>query len=143
MIEVMVRSMLGKSGGALLDWLRSHTGVTTGLLGVLLVTYALGRFQLWRIEQRTAALVLEMSKEWLRQKPNITANGLYRRIYPRWSKAVGQWAWFIPHRWEIWPVPARAETVRLKMSFSPQWIAALLAKHGLSLNSQESEEEND
>lgn len=133
MLEVMIRSMLGKSGGAVLDWLRVHPGVTTFIFALFLITYSLGRWQLHRIEQRTAQLVLEMSREWLAKKPNITAAGLYKRIYPQWSQLVGHWGIFIPHRLELWPVPVRPETVQRKLSFSPQWIAALLAKHGIQL----------
>jgi hypothetical protein len=97
----------------------------------------MGRWQLYRIEQRTAQFVLEMSREWLARKPNITAGGLYKRIYPRWSESVRHWGLFIPHRLEIWPVPVRPETVQQKLSFSPQWITALLAKHGVELKAKE------
>lgn len=137
MIEVMIRSMLGKSGAAVLDWLRSHPEVTTAIFALLLTVYAMGRLQLRRIEQHTTQLVLDMSREWLAKKPNITASGLYKRIYPRWSESVRHWGLFIPHRLEIWPVPVRPETVQDKLSFSPQWIAALLAKHGLPLQAKE------
>jgi hypothetical protein len=133
MLEVMIRSMLGKSGGAILDWLRSHPMATTTIFALFLFVYMLGRWQLHRIERRTAQLVLEMSREWLAKKPNITATGLYKRIYPRWSQSVQNWGVFIPHRLELWPVPVRPETVQSKISFSPQWIASLLAKHGIQL----------
>jgi hypothetical protein len=81
--------------------------------------------------------VLDASREWLSKKPNITAAGLYKRIYPRWSEAVRDWGLFIPHRLEIWPVRVSPQSVRDKLSFSPQWIAALLAKHGLPLQAKE------
>ncbi len=137
MIEVMIRSMLGPAGGAVLDWLRSHPTVTNGILALFLIVYAMGRLQLRRIEQRTIQLVLEMSKEWLARKPNITASGLYKRIYPRWSEAVRHWGLFIPHRLELWPVPVRPETVQSKLPLSPQWIAEVLAKHGIQLQTRE------
>ncbi|MBC7263510.1 MAG: hypothetical protein H5T64_04030 [Chloroflexi bacterium] len=143
MIEVMIRSMLGASGGAALDWLRGHPEVTTVIFALLVIVYLLGRLQLYRIEQRTAQLVLEMSQEWLVKKPNITASGLYKRIYPRWSKSVGQWGLFIPHRLEIWPVPVRPETVQRKLGFSPQWIAALLTKHGVTLKEKEDDAQHE
>nr|MBC7245402.1 hypothetical protein [Chloroflexota bacterium] len=122
-----------------MNWLRGHPGATTSIFALLLLLYLLGRWQLYRIEQRTARLVLEMSREWLTKKPNITAGGLYKRIYPRWSASVRQWGLFIPHRLEIWPVPVRPETVQQKLSFSPQWIAALLAKNGIQLQTKEGE----
>lgn len=142
MIEVMIRSMLGQSGAAVLDWLRGHPAVTTAAFAVLLSVYVLGRLQLHHIEQRTAQLVLEMSQEWLAKKPGITASGLYRRIYPRWSESVRQWGLFIPHRLEIWPVPVRPETVQRKLAFSPQWIEALLLKHGIPLQAKEDDIQN-
>jgi hypothetical protein len=140
MIQVMVRSMLGRAGSAAMDWLIGHPIFTTAVLGLALAAYLLGRLQLTRIERRTAALVLDMSREWLRKKPNLTASGLYRRIYPVWSQSVSGWAWFIPHRWELWPVRVRPETVQRKLALSPQWIAELLARHGLSPGTQEPEE---
>lgn len=143
MIEVMIRSMLGKSGEAVLDWLRSNPEVTTAVFALLLIVYVMGRLQLRRIEQRTAQLVLDMSQEWLARKPNITVSGLYKRIYPRWSESVRHWGLFIPHRLEIWPVLVRPETVQQKLSFSPQWVATLLAKHGVLMKTKEDDAQDE
>lgn len=133
MIEGIIRGMLGSWGSQLLDIILDHSVIVTGLLSIWLAVYIAGRVQLARIEQRTIAMVTSLSRQMIAQKPHITARGLYRRIYPRWKESVRQWGWFIPHRLDLWPVPVRAETVEKKIPFSAQWIAEVLAQHGVEL----------
>ncbi|MCS7178527.1 MAG: hypothetical protein RML46_05185 [Anaerolineae bacterium] len=133
MFDALLRMILGEWVSRLLDFLKAHPDLVTTIFALWLGLFAAGRYQLWRIEQKTTELVLEMARDLIAQKPNMTAQGLYKRIYPRWAESLRRWAWFVPHRFELWPVPVRPDTVQQKIPFSPQWIAETLRRHGVSL----------
>ncbi|MCG2768690.1 MAG: hypothetical protein L6435_09965 [Anaerolineae bacterium] len=133
MFLAFVRSMLGSLGRPVLDFMINNPSLVTGVLTVWLGVFVAGRLQLRHIERKSVELVLEMGRELIARKPHITARGLYKRIYPRWSEAVREWAWFVPHRLDLWPVPARPETVQQKLPFSAQWIAEVLHQYGIPL----------
>lgn len=133
MFDALLRMMLGSWGSRALDFIVGHPTLVTSVFAVWLGLFAAGRYQLWRIERKTTELVVEMSRDLIAQKPHITARGLYKRIYPRWTESLRRWAWFIPHRLDLWPVPVRPETVEQKFPFSAQWIAETLRQHGIRL----------
>ena len=133
MFLAFIRSMLGSLGRPVLDFMINHPSFVTGILAVWLGVFVAGRLQLRHIERKSVELVVEMGQELVARKPRITARGLYKRIYPRWCEAVRRWAWFVPHRLDLWPVPVRPETVQQKLPFSPHWIAEALRQHGIQL----------
>ncbi|MBE9473096.1 MAG: hypothetical protein IMY75_13465 [Chloroflexi bacterium] len=133
MFLAFIKSMLGSLGRPVLDFILDNPSFVTVILAVWLGVFAAGRLQLRRIEHKSVELVLEMGQELIAKKPHITARGLYKRIYPRWCEAVRGWAWFVPHRLDLWPVPVRPETVQQKLPFSPQWIAEVLRQHDIRL----------
>jgi len=125
--------MLGNLGRPVLDFMIHHSSSVTAILALWLGVFAAGRLQLRHIERKSVELVVEMGQEWIARRPHITARGLYKRIYPRWCEAVRGWAWFVPHRLDLWPVPVSSETVQQKLPFSPEWIAEVLHQHGIRL----------
>ncbi|MBC7251147.1 MAG: hypothetical protein H5T62_12780 [Anaerolineae bacterium] len=133
MFRAFIRSMLGSLGRPVLDFMESNPAVVTGVLAVWLCVFVAGRLQLRRIKRKSVELVVEMGQELIAGKPHITARGLYKRIYPRWCAALQEWAWFVPHRLDLWPVPVKPETVQQKFPFSPEWIAEVLRRHGIRL----------
>ena len=134
MFVAFIRSMLGSLGRPVLDFMIHHSSSVTAILALWLGVFAAGRLQLRHIERKSMELVVEMGQELIARKPHITARGLYKRIYPRWCEAVRGWAWFVPHRLDLWPVPVRPETVQQKFPFSPQWITEVLRQHGIRLD---------
>ena len=133
MFLAFIKSMLGSLGRPVLDFILDNPSFVTVILAVWLGVFAAGRLQLRRIEHKSVELVLEMGQELIAKKPHITARGLYKRIYPHWCEAMRGWAWFVPHRLDLWPVPVRPETVQQKLPFSPQWIAEVLRQHDIRL----------
>lgn len=132
MIVEFVKGMLG-SLSPVLDFMLNNPTITSAILLVWLAIYAAGRVQLWKIEQKTKELVLQISREHIARKPQITSKVLYKNIYPSWSEAVPEWGWFVPHRLDLWPAPVTPENVASKLSFSPQWIANFLCKQSICL----------
>ena len=137
MIQQFIRGMLGDLGRPLLDFVLGNPSIVTAFLAVWLVAFAAGRVQLRRIERKSEALVAEKAEQLVRDKPHITSRGLYKRIYPEWSAAVRHWAWFVPHRLDLWPVRATPEAVQQKFGFSAEWISDVLRRHDISLDEHE------
>ena len=134
MIEYFVKSMLGTLGGGVLDFMKHNPAIVAGVMAIWLALFVAGRLQLWHIQRKSAELVVAMSRQFIADKPHITSSGLYKHIYPSWSQSLRQWAWFIPHRLDLWPIPVRPEMVQQKFPFSPQWIAGVLRDHDIKLD---------
>jgi hypothetical protein len=134
MILQLIRGILGDAGRPLLDFVLANPSLVTGFLAVWLAVFAAGRIQVRRIARKSEELVAEKAENLVRDKPHITSRGLYKRIYPEWSAAVRDWAWFVPHRLDLWPVPVTPETVQYKVPFSPEWISDVLRRHDIRLD---------
>lgn len=134
MMLQFIRGMLGNLGRPLLDFILENPSIVTGVLAVWMAAFAAGRIQLQRIERKSEELVAEKAGKLVREKPHITSRGLYKRIYPEWSEAVRDWAWFVPHRLDLWPVPATPEAIQDKFHFSPEWISDVLRRHSIRLD---------
>ena len=134
MVEGLLRGMLGPSLAPLLDWVLENQFVVAMILGFVLALYIAGRVQLATIRKNTEALVLELSGGFIKSKPHITSSGLFKKIYPVWAKQVGDWAKFIPHKHDLWPVPIKPETVAAKMGFDHQWIIDVLKANHIELD---------
>lgn len=133
MFQEILYAIVGGWGRAAIEWMLAHPAITgTGLLiwTVLLLT---GQAQLRRVEARTLPLVLDETRRALADDPGLTAAELYDRLYPAWCRMVRHTAWFVPHRWEMWPLPAFPAVVRDRMKFTPQWLAQRLSENGVHL----------
>ena len=104
------------------------------LLGVWLLFFLSGRFQFDRIKKRTVDLVLSQLDSLLEARPDLTVEGYYSFLLPRWEQMVRSSAWFIPHKTELWPMPARPEYVARRIHFSPEWLGAFLSLRGYHLS---------
>ncbi len=132
MIISWVRTMLGPLS-AILDWFSAHPGLITGILVVWLVLYVAGRIQLSRIRQRSAALVVAQSQHELAFDPSISLAVLRDRLLAQWQAEYAGWRfWFVPHKYEFWPVKATPRNVLVKMPFSPEWLHEVLTKAGVA-----------
>jgi hypothetical protein len=140
MILAFVRSALGPLA-FILDLIIENPVISSLIMAVYLGIYLAGYFQLRNIKNKTALMVIEMSQQELKKKPNITSSGLYKRIYPIWEKQIKSWGWFIPHRLDLWPVLVTPDHLKQKMSFTPQWIADLLKENNILLTENESQTE--
>lgn len=122
MLYEIFRSMLGAWGRAVIDWLQAHPATTAGVLALWLALFFTGKYQLQRLQQRTQELVLENTPILLKQEPGLSAQQLYDLLYPEWRLMLRKTAWFIPHRWELWPVPATPKRAAQRIDFTPEWL---------------------
>lgn len=141
LIVEFVKGMLGPLA-PLLDFILDNPAITSVVLLAWFAVYVAGRAQLWKIEQRTRDLVLQISQEAIARDPQLTAELLYKDVYPRWYEALPAWGWFVPHRLDLWPAPVTAKNVAPKIAFSPEWIADALREQDILLGESENRKQD-
>ncbi len=131
MIRAMLHGMLGDYGDAIVNFMVEHPVAIAVFLGLWMGLILAAKLQLRRIKRETVRFVVREGTLALARNPNLTAAQLFDLLFPRWSVEVSRWAWFIPHRWELWPVPARLAAIEQKFQFSPAWLEQLLQQQGI------------
>ncbi len=126
MVREMVAQMLGGYGNALFVFLTSSPALLAAFMGLWFAILFIGNLQLRRIENETVRYVIRESAQQMAAHPELSAKQLCNVIYPGWASQVGRWGWFVPHRWELWPVPVRPETVQRRFQFTPHWLKTIL-----------------
>jgi hypothetical protein len=109
------------------------TTVTSLLLGIWLFLFLTGREQLKRIIRRTESLVLERVKVELRNNPSLTLEDFYRLFVPEWQRMILKSAWYVTHKTELFPIPARPGLVMKRMSLDENYIGGILVRNNIEL----------
>lgn len=109
------------------------TFITTSLLGLWLLFFLLGREQLKRLKANTQHMALDNIETALEKNKNLTVSQYYKQLNRKWELMVPRTAKFILHKSELYPVPAKLETVRMQIHFSPEWLGAFLKLNGYTL----------
>ncbi|MGD0707016.1 MAG: hypothetical protein ABSA51_01035 [Anaerolineaceae bacterium] len=113
------------------------TDISTTLFVVLaaiwLIVLAAGRYQLKKVKERTVELVLSEAKVELKKDPSLTIEGFYKFIYPKWCQMLKSTALFIPHKTELWPMPASPNYVKNRIRFLPEVVGLFLANNKIVL----------
>ena len=121
---------------AVLDYFGEHPEQLTILLVIWAVVYFTGYLQLKRIEAKTKKLVLLESSACLQTHPGASTQELYEVVYPLWAAEFKTWKyWYIPHRWDLWPVRPTEKNVNAKLALTVEWLGTFLEKNGVSLHS--------
>lgn len=104
------------------------------ILGIWLVLFVTGRYQMNQIKRKTMGLVLDHAKIHLKKYPAPDLMSFYKEIYPTWEEMVRRTAIFVPHKSELFPVAARPEKMRDQIHFSAEWVGAFLEKNGYEIS---------
>ena len=75
-------------------------------------------------------LIFENIDEAKRINKNLTINQYFEMLYPKFIEIVKINARFIPHKTEMFPMPANPEYVKTRMNFTPEWVGAILKLSG-------------
>lgn len=119
-------AMIGSWGRAVIRWALENPFTVGGFLTLWMVLFLSGTWQLNRIKERTSALSLREAKRLLKDNPEINIREFYNNVKPAWEQMVRDSALFIPHRWELWPIPATPEIVQERVDFTPEWLGEFL-----------------
>jgi hypothetical protein len=111
-----------------------------GLMGVWLLFFLLGKRQFDQARQLTLDLALSKVKAARKSNPEMTVDQYYGALLPEWETRIKEKIKFIPHKLEIWPMPAKPDYVRSRLNFTPEWLGAYLKVNGVILPATESQQ---
>jgi hypothetical protein len=143
MLEGLFYALIGKWGLAVIDFATNNPGLILAACGLWLSIFILGKYQLNSIQKKTEAWLLDSSKRILADKPKINAEKLFEQLYPEWENNLRGSAYFIMHRWEIWPVPATPRFVKDRIHFTPEWLGGFLWANGIKLPGSKAPEKSE
>ncbi len=76
------------------------------VLFVWLALFLAAKWQYDRLRKRTIELALAKAEELMRRDRSVTVEQCYEALLPDWKAMLKQTTWFIPHKTELWPMPA-------------------------------------
>jgi hypothetical protein len=134
MFQELLYTLIGSWGRAVIEWALANP-VQVGLAcGAWLIIIGASKLQLKWIKDRTESLMLTTASGFLEVNPRLPVDKLFDQVYPVWSEMVRKTALFIPHRWEVWPVPATPERVAGRLDFTPEWLGQHLLANGVEVH---------
>jgi hypothetical protein len=133
MILEMIYTMLGPWSRPFIAWTIANPLPIGTFFTALLAFFAAGKWQLKRIDDRTKSMVIEGGRKALGENPQITAKELFEKLHPEWEMMLRETALFIPHRFELWPVPAAPQTVSERINFNSEWLGQYLWENGIKI----------
>ena len=107
---------------------------------IWLIFFVWGRAQFNRIKKLTQSIIVEEARIEIKKNKSITLKEFYDQIYPSWCDLVKKSIWFIPHKSELWPMPAKPDYVRKRIGFNHEWTARVLLENGIELKGREVQE---
>lgn len=119
-------AMIGSWGRAVIRWALDNPYPVGGFLTLWMMLFLAGNWQLSRIKERTKAISLKEARRLLEHEPDIRVKQFYDQLKPDWERMVRSSALFIPHRWELWPMPASPHRVEQRIDFTPEWLGEFL-----------------
>lgn len=133
MLEGLFYTLIGEWGLAVIEFATNNPGLILFIFGLWIAIFSLGKYQLNSIRTKTESWVLESANRILTETPGISVTKLYDQLYPGWEMNLKGSAYFIMHRWEIWPMPATPRFVKDRIDFSPEWLGGFLWANGIKL----------
>ena len=97
---------------------------------IWIILFLWGRSQFNKIKDATSKLILDNIEEVKKKNKNLTINQYYEMLYPKFEAIVKTNARFIPHKTEMFPMPAKPKYVKTRMNFTPEWVGAFLKLNG-------------
>jgi len=104
---------------------------------IWLILFVLGRAQFNKIKKLTQSVIVEKANVQIKEDKEIILKEFYKQIYPSWCDLVKKSIWFIPHKTELWPMPAKPDYVRDRIGFNQEWTARILLDNGIELKGRE------
>jgi hypothetical protein len=128
MLLEILYAMVGDWGRAVITWGVSHPAVLATIFLIWGALLYAGKTQLRRVQKNTAALVSARAQQLAAEGKPLRIQEFYNQVYPEWTRMVRRTALFIPHPWELWPLPALPSIVRKRIGFTPEWVQQFLKK---------------
>ncbi|PWH19305.1 MAG: hypothetical protein DDG59_03480 [Anaerolineae bacterium] len=107
------------------------------ILASWLFMFVTSRYQMSRIRKKTNELIVRRASQLLETHPDITLNQFFEAILPDWMEMIPSVAWYILHKTELFPVPAKPEIVIKRINFSPEYVGRVLVENNIDLSGRD------
>ena len=104
---------------------------------IWIIFFVLGRGQSNGSKQFSITCKNRKERIEIKKNKSITLKEFYAQIYPSWCDLLKKTIWFIPHKSELWPMPAKPDYVRKRIGFNHEWTARVLLENGIELKGRE------
>lgn len=104
------------------------------VFAVWILQFLLGRAQLNKITNSLTNMALKHIEEAKKENENLSVNQYYAYLLPQFEEIVKTKSKFIPHKTELFPIPATPDSVKKRINFTPEWLGAFMLINGYSLN---------
>ena len=115
--------------------------VSVAVFSIWLILFLWGRSQLNNIKDATTQLVLENIEAAKKKNKKLTLDQYYKILYPKFEVYVKANAKFVPHKTELFPMPAKPEYVKTRIHFTPEWVGAFLKLNGHTIIASSQQQE--
>lgn len=103
------------------------------VFSVWLIVFLSGKMQLRLIEKISINFVLQKYEELISQNRKIRLGQFFNAISENWEPEVRRKVLFVPHRFELWPMPASPKYLAKRLPFSENWVGKVLVENGKEL----------
>jgi hypothetical protein len=110
--------------------------VTFAILACWLFFFLTGRLQLRKTRKLAERLILSHVSD-LEARPRMTLREFHALVLPEFKEQVRGTIWYVPHRTELFPIPARPETVVERLGLSPEYVGRILIREGIELKGRD------
>lgn len=104
--------------------------VSVIVFSIWIVLFLWGRSQFNKIKDATIKLILDNIDDALKTHENLTIDQYHELLSPQVDAIIQANAKFIPHKTELFPMPAKPSYVKSRMNFTPEWVGAILKLNG-------------
>ena len=118
-----------------------HPTVSVIIFSIWLIFFFWSRAQFDKVKEATTSLVLANIGEAKKLNKSLNIDQYFEILYPKFEEIVKANAKFIPHKTELFPMPAKPLYVKTRMNFTPEWIGAILKLHGNSIIANKQQQE--
>jgi len=103
------------------------------VFSVWLIIFLLGKSQLRSIEKISASYIIQKYEELAAHNRKIRLGQFFSAISGDWEKVVKGKVLFVPHRYELWPMPASPKYLAKRLPFTENWVGKVLVEHNMEL----------
>lgn len=110
--------------------------IAFALLGGWWLVFVAGRIQLRKARLLVEKLILDRAAS-VREKPKMTLQQYHDLVLPELVEKVRGLVWFVPHRTELFPVPAKPDYLIERLGVNPEFVGRVLIQGGVELKGRD------
>ncbi len=115
----------------MINWFGENPIYLSLICLVWLLLWGAGKIQFHKNIQYLRDATSSVTKQLISEGKEVNIHIIYQTVYQQWQQRIEHLSWFIPHRYELWPIPAKIEELKNRIGFSPEWVEEFLTTQDL------------